>query len=140
MVLNVTAFNVDYEDFQQQGIEFIGGAQNYRLTNVGTVKTRGVEVETDWRATDSLRLNGAVAYVDAFIDKYPTANCYPGQTAAQGCTGTPQRQDLAGKPLPSAPEWKLNVGLGLRLRHGQDRLSKAPSAAATCGRASRISR
>lgn len=110
MVLNVTAFNVDYEDFQQQGIEFIGGAQNYRLTNVGTVQTRGVEVETDWRATGSLRLNGAVAYVDAFIDKYPTANCYPGQTAAQGCTGSPQRQDLAGKTLPSSPEWKLNVG------------------------------
>lgn len=110
MVLNVTAFNVDYEDFQQQGIEFIGGAQNYRLTNVGTVQTRGIEVETDWRATESLRLNGAVAYVDAFIDKYPTANCYPGQTAAQGCTGSPQRQDLAGKTLPSAPEWKLNVG------------------------------
>jgi iron complex outermembrane receptor protein len=110
MVLNVTAFNVDYEDFQQQGIEFIGGTQNYRLTNVGTVKTRGVEIESDLQATGSLRLNGAIAYVDAFIDEYPTANCFPGQTAAQGCTGSPTRQDLAGKRLPSAPEWKLNVG------------------------------
>lgn len=51
MVLNVTAFNVRYEDFQQQGIELIGGAQNYRLTNVGTVETRGVEVESDWQAS-----------------------------------------------------------------------------------------
>ena len=110
MVLNVTAFDVRYEDFQQQGIEFIGGAQNYRLTNVGTVKTRGVEIESDWQTTDSLRITGAIAYVDAIIDKYPTANCYPGQTAAQGCTGSPTRQDLAGKRLPSAPEWKLNVG------------------------------
>lgn len=110
MVLNVTAFNVRYEDFQQQGIEFIGGAQNYRLTNVGTVETRGVEVESDWRASGSLRITGAVAYVDAVIDEYPTANCYPGQTAAQGCIGTPARQDLAGRRLPSAPEWKLNMG------------------------------
>jgi iron complex outermembrane receptor protein len=110
MVLNVTAFDVRYEDFQQQGIEFVGGLQNYRLTNVGTVRTRGVEVESDWQTTDSLRITGAVAYVDAIIDKYPTANCYPGQTAAQGCTGSPTRQNLAGKRLPSAPEWKLNVG------------------------------
>lgn len=110
MVLNVTVFDVRYEDFQQQGIEFIGGTQNYRLTNVGTVQTRGVELESDFQATSSLRINGAIAYVDAVVDSYPTANCYPGQTAAQGCTGTPQRQDLAGKRLPSAPEWKLNVG------------------------------
>ena len=118
MVLNVTAFHVKYEDFQQQGIEFIGGAQNYRLTNVGTVKTRGVELESDFQATDSLRLNGSVAYVDAIIDKYPTANCFPGQTAAQGCTGSPSRQDLAGERLPSAPEWKLNVGWDYDLELG----------------------
>lgn len=110
MILNVTAFNVRYEDFQQQGIEVVGGTQNFRLTNVGTVKTRGVELETDLQATGSLRLNGAVAYVDAFIDEYPDGNCYPGQSAAQGCVGSPARQDLAGKRLPSSPEWKLNVG------------------------------
>ncbi|HEY5807957.1 MAG TPA: TonB-dependent receptor, partial [Povalibacter sp.] len=110
MMLNITAFHVVYEDFQQQGIETIGGLQNFRLTNVGTVKTKGVEVETDVQATRNLRLNAAVAYVDAMIDEFPAANCYPGQTAAQGCTGTPARQDLGGERLPSAPEWKLNLG------------------------------
>ncbi|MBB6094098.1 iron complex outermembrane receptor protein [Povalibacter uvarum] len=110
MTLNVTAFDVTYDDFQQQGIETIGGVQNYRLTNVGTVKTQGVEIETDFQATTDLRLNAAVAYVDAMIDEFPGANCYPGQTAAQGCAGTPARQDLGGKRLPSAPEWKVNAG------------------------------
>lgn len=110
MTLNLTAFDVKYEDFQQQGIETIGGVQNFRLTNVGTVKTQGVEVETDFQATSSLRLNAAVAYIDAIIDEFPAANCYPGQTAAQGCTGAPARQNLAGKRLPSAPEWKINAG------------------------------
>jgi iron complex outermembrane recepter protein len=110
LTLNANVFNVKYDDFQQQGIETIGGVQNFRLTNVGTVKTKGVELEGDYRASRGLRLNAAMAYTDAVIDSFPFANCYPGQTAAQGCTGTPARQDLGGKRLPSAPKWKLNAG------------------------------
>jgi iron complex outermembrane receptor protein len=75
------------------------------------VKTEGVEVEANWRATSQLRINGAAAYTDAIIDSFPAANCYPGQSAALGCTGTPARQDLAGKRLPSAPKWKFNTGV-----------------------------
>jgi len=118
LMFNVTAFHVTYEDFQQQGIETIGGVQNFRLTNVGTVKTEGVEIETDWRATEHLRLNAALAYVDAKIDEFPFANCWPGQTAAQGCTGTPARQDLGGSTLPSAPKFKANLGWDLAIPFG----------------------
>jgi len=118
LMLNVTAFHVTYEDFQQQGIETIGGVQNFRLTNVGTVKTDGVELETDFRATEHLRLNAALAYIDAKIDEFPFANCYPGQTVAQGCTGTPARQDLGGSPLPSAPKFKANLGWDLVVPFG----------------------
>lgn len=118
LMLNATAFHVKYEDFQQQGIETIGGVQNFRLTNVGTVKTQGLEIESDFRATEHLRLNAAVAYVDAKIDSFPAANCYPGQTAALGCAGTPARQDLSGKPLPSAPKLKANLGWDLEIPFG----------------------
>jgi iron complex outermembrane receptor protein len=111
LTLNANVFHVIYDDFQQQGIETIGGVQNFRLTNVGTVKTKGVEVEASWRATNALRINGAAAYTDALIDSFPAANCFPGQSAAQGCVGTPARQDLGGKRLPSAPKWKLNAGV-----------------------------
>ncbi|MDB5457336.1 MAG: TonB-dependent receptor [Caulobacter sp.] len=110
MTLNATVFHVAYDDFQAQGIETIGGTQNFRLTNVGKVTTQGVEIEANARATTDLRLNAAVAYVDAAIDKFPGAACYPGQTAAQGCAGTPARQDLAGATLPTAPKWKFNLG------------------------------
>ncbi len=110
LMLNATAFHVAYDDFQAQGIEFIGGVQNYRLTNVGKVITQGVELEATARATRDLRLNGSIAYIDAKIDTFPGAACWPGQTAAQGCTGTPGRQNLAGATLPNAPKWKLNGG------------------------------
>jgi iron complex outermembrane receptor protein len=110
VTLNGTVFHVAYDDFQAQGIETIGGVQNFRLTNVGKVITKGVEVESVGRVTSDLRVNASIAYIDAKIDSFPGAACYPGQTAALGCTGTPARQNLAGFTLPNAPKWKLNFG------------------------------
>ncbi|MBO9709935.1 MAG: TonB-dependent receptor [Caulobacter sp.] len=110
VILNATAFHVAYDNFQAQGIETVGGTQNFRLTNVGKVLTKGVELEATARATHDLSLTAAVAYIDAKIDQFPGAACYPGQTAAQGCTGTPARQDLGGYRLPNAPKFKINLG------------------------------
>ena len=52
----------------------------------------------------------SLAYVDAVIEEFPLGQCYPGQTAAQGCTGTPARQDLSGQRPPQAPEFKATAG------------------------------
>jgi len=38
------------------------------------------------------------------------AQCYPLQTAAQGCSGTPARQNLTGARAVQAPEQKFSVG------------------------------
>jgi iron complex outermembrane receptor protein len=110
--LNGTVFHVKYDDYQAQGIDTIGGTQNFRLTNVGKVLTKGVEIEATAIATKELRFNASVAYVDAKITSFPKAACWPGQTAAQGCVaGSPSFQDLKGATLPNAPKWKLNAGL-----------------------------
>ncbi|WP_347302617.1 TonB-dependent receptor [Croceibacterium sp. TMG7-5b_MA50] len=111
VVLNVTLFNTEYENFQTQAIEDIEGVLNFRLTNVGGLRTRGVEVETVIRPVADLTLTGAGSYVDAKITSYPGAPCYMGQTVAQGCTGTPASQDLTGVQLLQAPEWKLTGSL-----------------------------
>ncbi|MFZ0269854.1 TonB-dependent receptor [Caulobacter sp.] len=109
--LNGTVFHVKYDDYQAQGIDTIGGTQNFRLTNVGKVLTKGVEIEATAIATKDLRFNASAAYVDAKITSFPRAACWPGQTAAQGCVaGSPSYQDLKGATLPNAPKWKLNVG------------------------------
>jgi iron complex outermembrane receptor protein len=110
--LNGTVFHVKYDDYQAQGIDTIGGTQNFRLTNVGKVLTKGVEIEATAIATRELRFNASVAYVDAKITSFPKAACWPGQTAAQGCVaGSPSFQDLKGATLPNAPKWKLNAGM-----------------------------
>ncbi|MEC3911866.1 TonB-dependent receptor [Sphingobium sp. CR2-8] len=108
VTFNLTAFHVDYRDLQTQSIEDIQGIPTFRLTNVGKSRTKGVEVDLAARPVDGLSLAGGLAYTDATFVDFPTAACYPGQTAAQGCTGTPGRQDLSGASL-SVPKWKANV-------------------------------
>jgi iron complex outermembrane receptor protein len=125
VMLNLTGFHVAYDDYQAQGIDLIGGVQNFRLTNVGKVVTKGFEVEATAIATKDLRFNAALAYVDAKITDFPGSACWPGQYAAQPevvCTtkalpnhppGTveQQHQNLAGATLPNAPKWKMNIGM-----------------------------
>lgn len=112
MTLNITAFNTRYKDFQSQGAEIMpDGTQTFRLSNVGALRSRGVEVETSLKLLQNLKLSGSVAYLDATITDFIGAPCYPGQTAAQGCLGTPARQDLSGVTPPQAPKWKFSGGV-----------------------------
>jgi iron complex outermembrane receptor protein len=110
VTLNATLFNTTFDNFQAQGIETLAdGTINFRLANVGKLRTRGVELEGGVRAADDLNFSGGLTYTDATIRSFPLAQCYPGQTAAQGCTGSPARQNLAGYRPAQAPEWKLSV-------------------------------
>jgi iron complex outermembrane receptor protein len=109
LTLNVTAFYAKYQDFQAQGIETLpDGTTNFRLTNVGRLRTQGVEIDSSARVSDDLRLSGSFAYLDATITDYPFAQCYPLQTAAQGCTGSPTHQNLAGATPAQSPKIKLS--------------------------------
>jgi iron complex outermembrane receptor protein len=111
LTVNTTVFDVHYDDFQAQGIEFLpDGSFNFRLSNVGKVRTRGVEVDSVASVGEHLHVNASLAFVDAVIEEFPLGQCYPGQTAAQGCTGTPARQDLSGERPPQAPEFKATAG------------------------------
>ncbi|WP_069206824.1 TonB-dependent receptor [Sphingomonas panacis] len=110
LTLNVTLFDTDYDNLQAQTIETLpDGTSNYRLTNVGGLNTRGIEFEGSATLASDLTLGGSVTYLDAKYTSFGTAQCYPLQTAALGCTGTPTRQNLTGTRVPQAPEWKFNV-------------------------------
>lgn len=111
LTFNATLFDTTYKNLQAQTIETLAdGTTNFRLTNVGKLRTRGVEVETSLRANDDLNLNGAVTYLDAKYTSFDAAQCYPLQTAALGCVGTPTRQNLTGTRAIQSPKWKFNVG------------------------------
>lgn len=104
----LTAFWTDYDDFQAQSVEFVGGAIQPTLRNVGKLRTKGIEFESTLNPTDGLNFFASAAYVDARIREFPNAACYPGQTAAQGCVSG--SQNLAGARLANSPNFKFNVG------------------------------
>lgn len=112
--LNATVFHTDYEDFQAQSRRLDPLTQAYEnvVTNVGELRTRGLELEVQAKPINTLLLEASVAWVDATIKKFPNTNCYPGQTAAEGCVliGGVPLQDLSGKRLSNAPRTKLNLG------------------------------
>jgi iron complex outermembrane receptor protein len=113
--LNLAAFWTDFKDFQaQSGALLPDNTILVQLNNVGKVRTRGVEVEFQARPFETLLFDGGLSYTDAMIKEYSNAQCYTGQTLAQGCIPVPGSttglQDLAGKRLSNAPRWKFNVG------------------------------
>lgn len=110
LTVNLTLFDTTYRNLQAQTIETLSdGTTNFRLTNVGRLRTRGVEFEGSLRLGDDFTLGGAATYLDAIYTSFPVAQCYPLQTAALGCTGTPGRQNLDGTRAIQAPEWKFTV-------------------------------
>jgi iron complex outermembrane recepter protein len=112
LTLNLTYFNTDYTDLQAQTIEVVGGTNNFRLTNVGGLKTKGVEVDFAARPSDDFTLSASVAYLDATYSSYERAQCYPLQTAALGCVaGSPSYQVMTGQRAVQAPEWKWTAGM-----------------------------
>lgn len=112
LTTNITLFKTNYKDLQAQSIETLNdGTQNYRLTNVGELETKGIELDVAARPLQDLSLTGSVAYLDAKYKDYPVAQCYPLQTAAQGCirTGVQPYQNLTGQRATQAPEWKFSI-------------------------------
>jgi iron complex outermembrane receptor protein len=70
VTVNLTYFDTTYKNLQAQSIETIGGTQNFRLTNVGKLGTKGVELDTSARTGD-LSLNWSLAYLDAKYSRTP---------------------------------------------------------------------
>jgi iron complex outermembrane receptor protein len=104
VILNVTAFDEIYHNFQAQSRDDI--TQQNELNSIGQVTTKGVEVELFTQVTRSLTFNLAGAYDKATIDSFPAAACFSNQTAALGCVNS--QQNLSGAPLFNAPKYSIS--------------------------------
>ncbi|MGH1561088.1 TonB-dependent receptor [Caulobacter segnis] len=110
--LNVTGFLTDFTDFQAQGgVTQPDGTIVPQLSNVGSLRSKGVEVEVSAKPVRALRIDASAAYTDATIREFSNAPCYTNQTLAQGCrpVGTQNFQDLSGKPLANSPKFKYTL-------------------------------
>lgn len=109
MQLNVTAFHTTYDDFQVQTAITTGPTIIFRKANVGELETSGIEFESLTLLSERFSLMFNAAYIDAIVNDYSGAQCYNGQTEAQGCIAGFQTVD--GDELPNSPEWKYTVTL-----------------------------
>lgn len=78
------------------------------IYNVGSSRSKGVEADVSYRPFSGFTLAAAAAYTRSRYIAFTTA-CWTGQTAALGCDLATSTQNLAGKPLPRAPEWSGNI-------------------------------
>jgi len=104
---DLNAYRYTYHDLQviSQNAQFF----TFLISNAGAARTQGAQASFEWQPLDQLDLRGNVGYNDAYYLSYKGAECYPGQTAAQGC-GADGTQDLSGAPLTRAPKVTFNVG------------------------------
>ncbi|MEL6686174.1 MAG: TonB-dependent receptor [Pseudomonadota bacterium] len=127
--LNLALFHTEYSNFQEQATVLTGNNDTglnaeVLLTNVGTVETTGAELDFLFRPTDHTLIQGGLAYIEADIAEFENADCFFGQTEAEGClpvtlndNGTPgdasddtvvNLQDLSGGRLPNSPRFRVS--------------------------------
>lgn len=100
--LGLALFHTEFSNLQGQASppDEIG----FILISAGTAITKGVEFDFTAKPTANLLINGGLAYTDAYYDEYAGAQCYSGQSVAEGCIGGVQ--DLSGQQINNAPKWK----------------------------------
>ena len=113
MRLELVGFYTLYDDYQAQQTTITdAGAVVFSTENVGELENYGIELDSTTLIGDNFTLQVAAAWVNATIKEYPDAECYFGQTVAQGCITDSDgisTQDLAGKDLQNSPDFKFNV-------------------------------
>ena len=107
--VNLAAFRNKFHDFQAQVFDpavLPNGA--FRTGNAGGLRTQGVEAELLARPATGFTITGGVTYLDAeYTNYFPP--CYPGQTAAQGCSLRGPTFNAAGFPLAGSSKWSTSL-------------------------------
>lgn len=106
--LNATAFTVTYDGYQANNFIQLNGVTISNLTNAGSVRSKGFEVDAIYAPLDGLSITTAVAYADAKVVKF---NPNPSTNAANAQNGT---------KLPLAPSWTWNVGANYETAINED--------------------
>lgn len=103
LMLDADAYWTNVWDYQANTLQTgPNGAILSLITNVGSVVSRGVEGDANWRPFGGLVFNGSVGYNDAYYQSFPNA------PAIQGAVGA--TQNLSGRPVVQAPHWTANLG------------------------------
>ena len=99
LIVNVAAYYAKYENYQANSPDFVAGVRTTRLTNAGSVSTKGFELDFVATPSRNFSVTGGLAYNKAQVETFKLP---PGADATQLIA--------KGTPLANAPEWKLALG------------------------------
>ncbi|MDE0006467.1 MAG: TonB-dependent receptor [Rhodospirillaceae bacterium] len=106
--LNVAAFTMQFDDLQTSSYD----GTRFIINNASSAEVEGFEIEGIVQATQNLRMNVAIAWVDATYDDFNQAQCPVGDDRRQLDPDCVDGQaDLSGHKLERVPEWEANVSL-----------------------------
>jgi iron complex outermembrane receptor protein len=106
LTFNTAAFWTEIDNYQTAITEVLATTTAFRqyVSNTGKVRSRGIEADLDYDINESVNINAAVAWADAYYVDYEDA-----QQAAENLNLGPI-QDLSGEPLAGAPELTYSLG------------------------------
>jgi iron complex outermembrane recepter protein len=99
LIVNIAAYTAKYNNYQANSPDFVAGVRTTRLTNAGSVSTKGFELDFVARPSNSFSVTGGLAYNKAQVENFRLP---PGADATQLIA--------KGTPLANAPEWKMALG------------------------------
>lgn len=112
--VSLIGFWSDFQNFQEE--QFSDIEKTFILSNVGEVRTRGFEFESQVFPVEGWTLYGSAAFVDAKIRDFENGPCYAPPSSDPDCMitvlpdgTTSTTKDLSGATLPNSPNWKFYV-------------------------------
>jgi iron complex outermembrane receptor protein len=112
LTANANLFWTQVKDYQATLLEPVGNTNTFVqvLTNIGKVRTRGVESEISAIPIDGLTLRLSASYDNATYLSYDNAPCSAEALAPKNAAQGSIICNLSGKPLVGAPTWIVNPG------------------------------
>jgi iron complex outermembrane recepter protein len=107
MQLNLTGYRMEIDDFQDRSFQ----DASFLVTNAGSLRQQGVELEAKWLPSNNLSIDFAAAYLDSeftdFEDASPLAGC--AVLPPPGTPACPNPQDNTGSSASYSPEWEVTA-------------------------------
>jgi outer membrane receptor protein involved in Fe transport len=110
---SITGYRYIYKGLPLTSLVAISSSQvTYLTQNAANTIAQGVEIEANYRPARGTNLRATASYNDAHFKSFPGAQCYAGQTAAEGCVtvANSTTQNLSGKDVYRSPDWILTAG------------------------------
>jgi iron complex outermembrane receptor protein len=109
VLVNVNLFWTDVNNYQASLLDqTLPGVFVQTLSNIGGVRTRGVETEINAKATDWLQFDLNASYDDAVYTSYANAPC-----SAEASLSGAVVCNLTGEQVVGAPRWVVNPDVSL---------------------------